>query len=93
MRLFELTDTQVAMSDISQDPDVRRQQASMSTQQLAQAKAKEIEDERTSQDPLKKRIAQLRQQLAQLIQQDQQKTAQAAQQSQQVAGSVGSTTV
>lgn len=78
MRLVELTDQQVAMTDVEQDPNVRRQQASMSPQQLAQAKAKEIADDRQSQDPLKRRIAQLRQQLAQLIQQDQQQNGSAA---------------
>lgn len=71
MRLVELTDQQVAMTDIEQDPNVRRQQQQMSPQQLAQAKAKQLQVDRSSQDPLKRRIAQLRQQLAQLIQQDQ----------------------
>jgi len=85
MLLRELTDQQVAMADIEQDPNVRQQQARMTPQQLAQAKAKEIEDDRNSQDPLKRQIAQLRQKLAQLIQQDQQRnnTAQTQQQQQQ----------
>lgn len=73
MLLTELTDQQVAMADVEQDPNVRKQQANLSPQQLSQLKAKQIQNDRNSQDPLKRRIAQLRQQLAQLIQQDQQR--------------------
>jgi predicted house-cleaning NTP pyrophosphatase (Maf/HAM1 superfamily) len=83
MRLLELTDQQVAMADIEQDNNVRQQQARMTPQQLAQAKAKEISDDRQSQDPIKRQIAQLRQKLAQLIQQDQQNNNSANPQQQQ----------
>lgn len=85
MFLRELTDQQVAMADIEQDNNVRQQQSRMTPQQLAQAKAKEISDDRQSQDPIKRQIAQLRQKLAQLIQQDQQNnnSAQPGQQQQQ----------
>lgn len=83
MRLFELTDQQVAMADIEQDPNVRQQQARMTPQQLAQAKAQELANDRQSQDPLKRQIAQLRQKLAQLIQQDQQQNQSANPQQQQ----------
>lgn len=83
MLLTELTDQQVAMTDIEQDPATRQQQARMTPQQLAQAKAQELANDRQSQDPLKRQIAQLRQKLAQLIQQDQQRNNSANPQQQQ----------
>lgn len=80
MRLFELSDTQVAGAFINQDPNQRRQDNSKTPQQLARDQGAQLAADRASKDPLKMRIAQLRQQLAQLILQDQKKTADAQRQ-------------
>lgn len=82
MLLNELTDTQVASTFIDPDQKQRRQDGSKSNLELAKDKAKEFEADRESANPLKQRIAQLRQQLAQLVLQDQKRTAEAQRQGQ-----------
>jgi hypothetical protein len=93
MLLVELTDTQVASAFIDQDPQQRRQDNVKTPQQLARDRAANIAAERTSKDPLKMRIAQLRSQLATLIVQDQKKTADAQKQAAATAGSPAPGTV
>ncbi len=78
MILTELTDTQVASAFIDQDQVQRRADNAKNPLQLARERGAQITADRVSKDPLKIRIAQLRQQLAALMLQDQKKS-QAAQ--------------
>lgn len=65
--LNELNDQQVASAFITQDPVQRRQDNAMSPQQLAKTQATKLAQDRTSNDPLTRRIVALRAQLAQLL--------------------------
>ena len=67
MLLNELNDQQVASAFIDQDPAQRRQDNAMTPQQLAKVKADQIAQDKVSTDPLARRIAAMRAQLAQLI--------------------------
>lgn len=75
MLLNELTDQQVANTFIDPNQNQRRQDGSKTNLQLSKEKGEQFAADRESKDPLKMRIAQLRQQLAQLVLQDQKKTA------------------
>lgn len=73
MLLNEITDQQIGNAFIDKDPAARRQQSSMPQAALARQKGLEFAKDRQSSDPLKKRIAMLRQQLAALIIQSEKK--------------------
>jgi uncharacterized protein YcfJ len=78
MLLNELTDMQVAGAFIDKDMTQRRVDNAKTPQQLAKERGAQITADKVSKDPLKIRIAQLRQQLAALMIQDQKKTQDAA---------------